>query len=143
MNSAIQSFAAGLPDFLMYTGMAAVMLVGGIILYIIITPQKEIELLREGNTSSGVALAGGIVGLALPMASCLGSSVSPFDLVIWGALALLIQIMAFRIVDLLLQGLPKRIENDEMGAAILLVAVKLASAMLVAAALWDPNAGRF
>ncbi|MEM8920488.1 MAG: DUF350 domain-containing protein, partial [Pseudomonadota bacterium] len=85
---------------------------------------------------------GVILGLAIPIASCLASSVSLFDLLIWGVVALLIQILAFRIVDLLLRGLPQRIENDEAGAAILLIAVKLSSALIIAAALWDPNLAR-
>ena len=37
---------------------------------------------------------------------------------IWGVVALLIQILAFRFVDLILRDLPRRIENDEAGAAI-------------------------
>lgn len=126
----------------MYTGIAGAMLIGGCILYILLTPQKEMELLRAGNASAGLALAGVIVGLAIPMASCLASSVSPVDLIIWGVVSLLIQILAFRFVDLILRDLPRRIENDEAGAAILLIAVKIASALLISAALWDPNLAR-
>lgn len=142
MNAAVESFVAGFPDFLMYTGAAGGLLLVGSILYILLTPMKEIELLRQGNASAGLGLAGVILGLAIPIASCLASSVSLFDLLIWGVVALLIQILAFRIVDLLLRGLPQRIENDEAGAAILLIAVKLSSALIIAAALWDPNLAR-
>ena len=42
--------------------------------------------------------------------------------------------MTFRLVDILLKGLPKRIEDGELGAAIIVVAVKLAVAMINAAA---------
>ena len=61
-----------------------------------------------------------------------------FDLLIWGVVALLIQLLSFRIVDLILKDLPKRIERDEAGAAILLIAVKISSAMIIGAALWVP-----
>lgn len=142
MNAAVESFVAGFPAFLIYTGAAGVLLIGGCILYILLTPQKEMELLRAGNASAGLALAGVIIGLAIPMASCLASSVSLVDLLIWGVVALLIQILAFRFVDLILRDLPRRIENDEAGAAILLIAVKIASALLISAALWDPNLSR-
>ncbi len=142
MNAAIESFVSGFPDFLIYTGAAGLMLLLGCVLYILLTPQKEMELLRSGNASAGLALAGVVVGLAIPMASCLASSVSLYDLLIWGVGALLIQILAFRFVDLILQDLPRRIENDEAGAAILLIAVKIASALIISAALWDPNLAR-
>ncbi len=142
MNAAIESFVSGFPDFLIYTGAAGLMLLLGCVLYILLTPQKEMELLRSGNASAGLALAGVVVGLAIPMASCLASSVSLYDLLIWGVVALLIQILAFRFVDLILQDLPRRIENDEAGAAILLIAVKIASALIISAALWDPNLAR-
>mgnify|MGYP001185221610 CR=1 FL=1 len=142
MNAAIESFVSGFPDFLIYAGAAGALLIFACTLYILLTPQREMALLREGNASAGLALAGVIIGLAIPIASCLASSVSLFDLLIWGVVSLLIQILAVRFVDLILRDLPRRIENDEAGAAILLIAVKVASALIIAAALWDPNIGR-
>ncbi|MEO0722784.1 MAG: DUF350 domain-containing protein, partial [Pseudomonadota bacterium] len=100
-------------------------------------------LVRGGNGAAGLALAGAIAGLALPISSALASSVSLFDMLIWGGVALLLQLIAYRIVDLLLRDLPRRIENDEAGAAIVLIAAKLASAMILSAGLWDPALQRF
>jgi len=77
------------------------------------------------------------------LASCLAASVDVADLLIWGVVALLLQLITYRVVDMLLSGIPARIENDEAGAAIVLIAAKLAAAMLLAAGLWDPNLGRF
>lgn len=142
MEAAILAFVAGFPNFLIYTGTAGGLLLSASILYIILTPQRELALLRAGNASAGLALAGVIIGLAIPLASALASSLSIYDLLIWGVVALLIQILAFRFVDLILRDLPRRIENDEAGAAILLIAVKIASALIISAALWDPNLGR-
>jgi len=142
MEAAIQAFVAGFPNFLIYTGTAGGLLLFASILYVILTPQRELALLRAGNASAGLALAGVIIGLAIPLASALASSLSIYDLLIWGVVALLIQILAFRFVDLILRDLPRRIENDEAGAAILLIAVKIASALIISAALWDPNLGR-
>jgi len=52
---------------------------------------------------------------------------------------LLLQLIAYRVTDLLLSDLPKRIEQDQAGPAVVLIGAKLASAMLLAAGLWDPN----
>lgn len=143
MNTAIESFVSAFPHFLVMTAAAGGMLIIASTVYILLTPWKELALVRGGNGAAGLALAGAISGLAIPLASCLASSVSLFDLTIWGIVALLMQLIAYRIVDFLLSGIPKRIENDEAGAAIVLIAAKLAAAMLLAAGLWDPNLGRF
>lgn len=143
MNTAIESFVSGFPHFLVMTTAAGGMLIVASTLYILLTPWKELALVRGGNGAAGLALAGAIMGLALPLASCLASSLGLFDLVIWGVVALLMQLIAYRVVDLILSGIPARIENDEAGAAIVLIAAKMAAAILLAAGLWDPNLGRF
>jgi len=45
-----------------------------------------------------------------------------------------ILLVVYRIIDFLLKDLPARIENGEIGAAILLSSVKLAVAAITAAA---------
>ncbi len=138
MGSVFQSFQEGFPTFLMYTGTAGLMLILAVFVYILLTPWKELALVRGGNGTAGLALSGAIVGLAIPLASCLASSVSIPDLILWGLVSLILQLLAFRLTDLLLKDLPKRIQNDEAGAAIVLIGTKLASAMILAAGLWDP-----
>ncbi len=70
------------------------------------------------------------MGLALPLAFCMASSVNLLDIVIWGIVALVIQLLAYRIGDALVKGLPARIESGEIGAALLVAAIKLAGAMI-------------
>ena len=65
----------------------------------------------------------------------MATSVGVLDIIIWGFVALVIQLLTFRLVDILLRGLPKRIEDGEIGAAILVVAVKLSVALINAAAI--------
>ena len=143
MGSEIGAFVEAFPRFLVWTGSAGLMLVIAITIYILLTPWKELALVKQGNSAAGYALAGAVAGLAIPIASTLASSVTLFDLLIWGAIALLIQLLVYRLVDVLLINIPKRIENDEAGAAIVLVAAKLGSALILAAGLWDPALQRF
>lgn len=143
MDAVLDAFRSGFPQFVLYTGLASVMLLIGSAVYIILTPWKELALLRGGNGTAGLALAGAIVGLAIPLASCLASSRNALDFLIWGFVALLMQLLAYRLTDMILRDLPKRIEQDEAGAAIVLISVKLSTAMILAAGLWDPNVHRF
>lgn len=143
MDAPIQAFVEGFPRFLIWTGAAGGLLLVAATIYVLLTPWKELALVRGGNGAAGLALAGAIAGLALPISSALASSVSLPDLLIWGGVALLLQLIAYRIVDLVLRDMPKRIENDEAGAAIVLIAAKIATALILAAGLWDPALQRF
>jgi len=142
MNATLESFRQGFPDFLLMTGTAGILLLVASTIYILLTPWKELALVRGGNGAAGLALAGAITGLAVPIASCLASSLTLVDLVLWGSVALLLQLLTYRIIDMILRDIPTRIQNDEAGAAIVLIAAKLSVAMLLAAGLWDPNIGR-
>ena len=142
MNAAIQAFVNGFPSFLLYGGVTLALLATGCVVHIVLTPMKEMKLIREGNVAAGIGVGGIIIGLAIPMAACLSSAASVYDLLIWGIVAILLQMLAFRVADLVLRDLPKRIERNEIGAALVLAAVKLAAALVMAAALWDPNLAR-
>lgn len=135
MDPVIQSFLTGFPVLLLHFGVTLGILGVGVTLYHLITPYHELRLIRNGNTAAAVSFAGAIVGLALPLAVCMATSVNVWDIVIWGAVTLLIQLLAFRIGDALLKDLPTRIENGEMGAAILVLGIKLAIALINAAAI--------
>ena len=142
MTATLESFRQGFPDFLMMTGTAGLLLLIASTIYILLTPWKELALVRGGNGAAGLALAGAIAGLAIPIASCLASSLTLVDLLLWGSVALLLQLLTYRIIDMILRDIPQRIPNDEAGAAIVLIAAKVSVAMLLAAGLWDPNLGR-
>ncbi|KQW86341.1 DUF350 domain-containing protein [Brevundimonas sp. Root1279] len=131
----VQAFATGFPTTLAHLGVTLALLVAGAVIYALLTPWKEISLIREGNSAAAVAFAGVLVGLAIPLAVSLSVSTSVRDITIWGVATVVLQLLAFRIVDLLLTGLPQRIRDGEISAAVLLVGAKLATALILAAAL--------
>ena len=57
------------------------------------------------------------------------------DIAIWGVATVVLQLLAFRVVDLLLTGLPERIRHGEISAAVVLLGAKLATAVILSAAL--------
>ena len=134
MDAAIQSFLAGIPFLLSHFGVTVLMLVIGVFIYMWITSHDERALIRDGNTAAAISLAGAILGLAIPLAFCMASSVNVYDIVIWGIVTLVIQLATFWIIDIWLRDLSKRIEEGQVGTAILLVSVKLAVASINAAA---------
>ena len=134
MNAVIQSFWAGFPVLLLHTSVTIAMLAAAVFIYVKITPYDEIKLIRGGNLAAAVSLSGAIIGLSLPLAFSMASSISVWEVLIWGPVTLVLQLIAFRFTDLVLKDLSKRIVDGEMGAAILLVSIKLAVAAINAAA---------
>lgn len=130
----IQSLFAGLPIFMLHLGSATLAWAAAMALYMWITPHREFALIRDGNMAAAVSLGGAAIGLALPLAFCLAASVNVWDVLIWGSVTLILQLIAFRVVDLLIGNLSKRIEENEIAAATFLAMTKIALASLTAAA---------
>ncbi|MGE0724510.1 MAG: DUF350 domain-containing protein [Alphaproteobacteria bacterium] len=124
-----------LPIFLAHVGTTLAILVIGILLYEAITPYRELQLIRTGNTAAGIALGGAVVGLALPLAACMARSVAVWDIIVWGVVAVLLQLVAFAAVAITVRRLPDAIAKGEEGAAWLLASFHLAFALINAAAI--------
>ena len=130
----ILAFAAGFPLALLHAGATLLILAAGAALYLVLTPHREITLIREGNPAAALSFAAVLAGLALPLSAAMTASASLLESVMWGAPTVVVQLLVFRIVDLILRGLPERIREGEMAAAILLAGAKFASAVVLAAA---------
>jgi len=135
----LNAFVAGFPDFIIQLGAALGLFVASLIIYVIMTPHKELALIRAGNPSAALAFAGVVVGLAIPLGSCLAYAFGLMDLLIWGVITLLLQLLAFRFADMFLRGLPRRIAEGDVAAAVFLMSVKIALALIISGALADPN----
>lgn len=131
----IQAFAAGFPLTLLHAGVTVLLFFLGAALHAMLTPYREVALIREGNSAAAVAFGGVMLGLAIPLAVSLASSPSLREIAIWGVATIFVQLLVFRITDMLLRGLPQRIQEGEVSAAVLLVSAKLSTAVIVAAAL--------
>jgi putative membrane protein len=130
----IQAFATGFPLTLLHILVTVLILLVGAAAYVLLTPHKEITLIRDGNTAAAVSLGGVLLGLSLPLSVSLNASTNLIEIGLWGVATVVVQLLVFRLVDILLRGLPQRIQEGEMSAAALLVGAKLSTAVIVAAA---------
>ena len=138
-NAPLNAFVAGFPDFIIQLGAALGLFIVSLFIYTIMTPHKELALIRAGNPSAALAYGGVIVGLAIPLGSCLEHAMGLFNLLIWGVVTLLIQLLAFRFADIFLRGLPRRIAEGDVAAAVFLMSIKIGLALIIAGAVADPN----
>ena len=87
----VQAFATGFPVTLLHAGVTLAMLVLGAVVYSLLTPYKEVQLIREGNAAAAISLGGVVIGLAAPLAVSLSASPSVLELVIWGVASTAVQ----------------------------------------------------
>jgi len=135
----LNAFVAGFPDFIIQLGAALGLFIASLVIYVILTPHKELALIRAGNPSAALAFAGVIIGLAIPLGSCLAYAFGLLDLLIWGIITLLLQLIAFRFADMFLRHLPRRIAEGDVAAAVFLMSIKIGLALIISGAIADPN----
>jgi putative membrane protein len=135
MDSIFATLQQGLPVLVGQFAATLVLLGIGIACYMLLTPFNERRLVREGNVAAGIVVAGTLVALALPLAATLASSVVVLDIVIWGLVALVIQLATFFAATLLIRGLRGMIEAGNVSAALVLIGVQIAVALLNAGAM--------
>ena len=83
------------PNFIIYFITAVILTAVFVVLYANLTPHREIRLIREGNSAAAIALIGGLLGFVIPLASVISHSAVLADVVIWGIVALVVQIGGF------------------------------------------------
>ncbi len=135
MHPSLQSLANGFPDLIFYLLLVTAIYIVGLVVYVKLTPHKEIELIQQGNMAAAVSFSGLIIGLALPLAACLIFKIGLMDVLVWGTVSVLLQLFLFRLTDIIFSGLPKRITDDEVPAATVLAAFKLAGSIILAVAI--------
>lgn len=130
------ALGTGLPQLLLQFIVTALLLVAGIAIYTAFTPYKERDLVRQDNAAGGIVYAGSIIALAIPLASLLSTSGYLVDIIVWGIVALLIQLATLAVISLvLLRHLKTLIEGGNVAAALTVAATQIAVALLNAAAM--------
>jgi putative membrane protein len=122
-------------EFLSYIATAIALTFVYVIVYMWVTPHDEIKLIRENNAAASVAFSGSLFGFCLPLASTIAHSVSLVDCAIWGAIALVIQILIFFLVRFPIPKISERIEKNEISSGVWLGATSLAGGLLNAASM--------
>jgi len=121
---------AGLPDFLSYFVSAIVLLLLFIGMYTWLTPHNELALIRADNIAAALAFGGAMIGFALPLSSAISHSLTLLDCVLWGLVALVIQVLTFLVLRMTVSELPKRIINGEMAPAIFTASTAIAVGLI-------------
>ncbi|MGA7868357.1 MAG: DUF350 domain-containing protein [Stellaceae bacterium] len=134
-SAILDALGTGLPMLLLQFLLVLTLLVAGIFIYMAVTPFHERDLLRNGNPAAATVLAGALVALAIPLAALLATTGALLDILVWGVVAVLLQLLTVTILLHLLRGMRAMIEAGQVAAAIPLVAAQLSIGLLNAAAM--------
>ncbi|MFC3125420.1 DUF350 domain-containing protein [Pseudoroseomonas globiformis] len=135
MDVILEALQAGLPVLAIQFALTLALLALGVAVYMLLTPFHEVRLIREGNAAAGIVLAGTLIALALPLAATLATSRLTLDILIWGLVALVLQLLAFFAATAVIRGLRDMIEGGNVAAAWMLAGIQIAVALLNAGAM--------
>jgi putative membrane protein len=122
-----------LPAFLSYLAVAIVLMAVFLLVYVNVTPYDEIALIRKGNAAAATSLSGALIGFAMPVANVIAHSDTLVDLAAWGAIAGVVQLLAYLAARFTLPQLAADIPAGRIAPALFLAALSLAMGLINAA----------
>ena len=126
---------AGLLEFLLYFVLSMGLVVLYLFIYTLATAHNEFALIRQNVVSAAIALGFSLIGFTLPLASAVVQATNVIDGIVWGLVALVVQILVYGLVRLVLPNLSQRIAAGEISAALFLGTTSLAAGIVNAASM--------
>ena len=135
MSEQIGDFVASLSQFLIFFFVAAGLTLLFVVIYTRVTKHNELALIKENSTAATIAFSGSLIGFALPLASTMISSDTVIELLLWGVVALIVQVLVYLLIRLPMPRISERIEADEVAAGIWLGSCSIVGGILNAASM--------
>ncbi len=135
MNEQLVTFLANLSEFLLFFVVASVLVLLFVFIYTRVTKHNELALIKKNSTAAAVAFSGSLIGFALPLASTMINSVNVIELLLWGVIALIVQVLVYLLIRLPMPRISERIETDEVAAGIWLGTCSMVAGILNAASM--------
>lgn len=130
----LQYFTTTLPHFAAWFALAVALAVGFLALYAAATPHREFALVRDGNGAAATQLVGTFLGFAIPMAIVIGHSVNLADMLMWGVVAALVQLLVYVVIArFMFRAISQRITEGCQASGIFVGGMGLGFGVLQAA----------
>ena len=135
MLEQIQLYLLGLPAFFSYFAIGGILLLLFVTLYNWLTPLNEWELVKQNDPAAAVAFSGSILVFVVPLVSAIANAQSNIECILWGVIALIVQLVAFFVVRMFMPRVAERIKDGEIAAGIVLAVISLSVGMINAASM--------
>jgi putative membrane protein len=121
------------PAFAVYFIAAMLLCVAFVFSYTTFTPHHELDLIRAGNAAAAIEVGMSLIGFSAPLASAIYHAGSLLDLLIWGVVALVTQLVAYQLARLAHRNLAAGIAKNDMASGIFVGCVSVTAGILSAA----------
>jgi putative membrane protein len=136
ISTVLSTLGSGLPVLLLHLVITFGLLLLGILIYQVVTPFHEIGLIRQGNIAAAVVFLGALLGFAIPLAATLAVSLVALDILLWGVVAVIVQIVTFIVVSrLVIKDMGHQIEGGNVAAGLTLLGIQIAVGLVNAGAM--------
>lgn len=129
------SLRSGLPVFLVQFGLAVALWLVAWRIALWLAPAQSPSDLADSNTAIAIVRSGEAVALAIPMAACLAGSVNVADIVLWGSVVLLLQLLCSLVSRWAVANFAERIRAGSIAVAVSVLLVRTGFALINAAAI--------
>ncbi|MFX3622512.1 MAG: DUF350 domain-containing protein [Ectobacillus sp.] len=121
-------------NFLAYAGIGVLLLFVGLLMFEITTKTKEFQLIGQGNQAAAMSIGGKLLGLAFVLGSAIANSVSLTDMLLWGIVGIVAQIIFFYLAELVTIrfSIKDAIEADNKAVGIMVLLLSLSVGWVLA-----------
>ncbi len=119
-----------LPAFASFFLTAIVLLGVFAVLYELVTPYNELQLIREGNPAAAITMGGAIIGFALPIAVSVAVSHNLYAMVGWAVVAGIVQLLVYVAARLALPRINEAIPQGKIASGIFLASLSVGVGIL-------------
>ncbi|WP_456363634.1 DUF350 domain-containing protein [Priestia aryabhattai] len=116
-------------NYLSYAGLGFILLFVGFILFEVSTKTKELSLIGKGNEAAAMVIGGKLLGLAFVLGSAIANSINLIDMVIWGIVGIVTQIILSLLAEVITIrfSIKEAIEenNKAVGTVLLLMSLSV------------------
>lgn len=121
---------SALLSFISYFFIGTIMVLVFLFIYTRVSRHNEWALIKQNNTAAGIAFIGAMIGYITPLSSAISHSVSILDCVIWGVIALLVQLLVLGATKIYMPKISEKIEQNNISAGLFLGGTSLGFGIL-------------
>jgi putative membrane protein len=124
-------------NFLSYAGVGLLMMLIGLALFELTTKNEKFKMIGQGNTTAAMVIGGKMLGLAVVIGSAIANSISLVDMVIWGTIGIIFQIIAHLLAEVVTIrfSIKDAIDLDNRAVGVFLLLMSLSIGWVIAQSL--------
>ena len=129
-------YSEGLPSFISAFAIGGILMTLYVVIYNRLTSLNEWELIKQNDSAAAIAFSGSLIGFVMPLASAIENAQTTLECILWGVVALVVQLVAFFTVRLFVPAITERISRGEIAAGLLLATISFNVGVLNAASMF-------